>query len=139
MTKNGIVLLISFAALLAAAAAGKLSEENDERVKRSDDFSASHAELTNLAQTVSNQEAEITALKNQLTKLQSSLRKSVGLLTVRIISEGKQAIFVDPRGLTFTWWGCCGLCQKHKPTELAHSFLFCSCVYFCLYGSFNCI
>ena len=27
----------------------------------------------------------------------------------------------------------------HKPTELAHSFLFCSCVYFCLYGPFNCI
>ena len=23
--------------------------------------------------------------------------------------------------------------------ELAHSFLFCSCVYFCLYGPFNCI
>ena len=27
----------------------------------------------------------------------------------------------------------------HKPTERAHSFLFCSCVYFCLYGTFNCI
>ena len=27
-----------------------------------------------------------------------------------------------PRGLTFTWWGCCGLCQRHKPTELAHPF-----------------
>ena len=27
----------------------------------------------------------------------------------------------------------------HKPTELACSFLFCSCVYFCLYGPFNCI
>ena len=27
----------------------------------------------------------------------------------------------------------------HKPTELAHSFLYCSCVYFCLYGPFNCI
>ena len=26
-----------------------------------------------------------------------------------------------------------------KPTALAHSFLFCSCVYFCLYGPFNCI
>ena len=46
-------------------------------------------------------------------------------------------IFNSPRGLTFTWWGCCGLCFWHKPTELAHSFLFCSCAYFCL--SFNCI
>ena len=27
----------------------------------------------------------------------------------------------------------------HKPAELAHSFLFCSCVYFCLCGRFNCI
>ena len=33
--------------------------------------------------------------------------------------------------------GCCGLCFWHKPTELAHSFLFCSFVYFCLSGSFN--
>ena len=45
----------------------------------------------------------------------------------------------SPRGLTFTWWGCWGLCFWHKPTELAHSFLFCSCVYFCLYDPFNCI
>ena len=28
------------------------------------------------------------------------------------------------RGLTFSWWGCYGLCPRHKPTELAHSFLF---------------
>ena len=27
----------------------------------------------------------------------------------------------------------------HKPAELTHSSLFCSCVYFCLYGPFNCI
>ena len=27
----------------------------------------------------------------------------------------------------------------HKPTERAHPFLFYSCVYFCLYGPFNCI
>ena len=44
-----------------------------------------------------------------------------------------------PNGHAFAWWGCCGLCLRHKPTELAHSFLFCSCVCFCLYGPFNCI
>ena len=45
-----------------------------------------------------------------------------------------------PHGLTFTWWGCRGFCFWHdKPTKLAHSFLFCSFVYFCLYGPFNCI
>ena len=27
----------------------------------------------------------------------------------------------------------------HKSTELAHSFLFCSCICLCLYGLFNCI
>ena len=27
----------------------------------------------------------------------------------------------------------------HKPSELAHTFLFCSCVYVCLHGTFNCI
>ena len=27
----------------------------------------------------------------------------------------------------------------HKPAELVHSFLLCSCVYFCLCGPFNCI
>ena len=45
-----------------------------------------------------------------------------------------------PHGLSFTWWGCCCCgCQRHKPTELAHSFLFCSCVFICLYSPFNCI
>ena len=45
----------------------------------------------------------------------------------------------DPHGLTLTWWGCCSLCPWYKPSEFANSFLFCSCVYFCLYGPFNCI
>ena len=27
----------------------------------------------------------------------------------------------------------------HKPTQLAHSFLLCTCVYFCLYDPFHCI
>ena len=27
-----------------------------------------------------------------------------------------------PNGLTFSWWGCYGLCPRQKPTELAHSF-----------------
>ena len=44
-----------------------------------------------------------------------------------------------PRGLTFMWWGCCGLCQKLKATEPAHSFLCLYCVYFCPCDPFNCI
>ena len=46
--------------------------------------------------------------------------------------------YQSPR-LTFTWWGCNGLCLLHELTELAHSFFFCSCVCFCLYCPFNCI
>ena len=46
---------------------------------------------------------------------------------------------VCPRGLTFSWWGCYGSCLRHEPTELAHSFLFCCFVYFCLSGPFKCI
>ena len=46
---------------------------------------------------------------------------------------------MSPHGLTFTWWGCCGLCLWHIPNEIAYSFLFCSCVCFCLYHPFNCI
>ena len=26
--------------------------------------------------------------------------------------------------ITFTWWGCYGLCPRHKPVELAHSFYY---------------
>ena len=44
-----------------------------------------------------------------------------------------------PSGLIFSWWRCYGLCHRHKLTKLAHSFLFCSCVCFCLYDPFNSI
>ena len=46
-------------------------------------------------------------------------------------------VFPSSCGLTFSWWGCYGLCQRHKPSKLAHSFLFCSCISFCHYGPFN--
>ena len=42
-----------------------------------------------------------------------------------------------PRGLTFTWWEGYGVCLWHEPAQLAHSSLFCSCVYLGLYGHFN--
>ena len=35
--------------------------------------------------------------------------------------------------------GDVAVCLWHKPTELARSFIFCSCVCFCLYGPFYCI
>ena len=33
-------------------------------------------------------------------------------------------LLLCPRGLTFTWWGCRGLCQRHTPPELAHSLFY---------------
>ena len=56
-----------------------------------------------------------------------------------LYSTSSSLLVVSPRGLTFTWWGCCGLCFWHESTKLAHSFLFCSCVYFYLSSPFNCI
>ena len=49
------------------------------------------------------------------------------------------ALIECPRGHTLTWWGCCGLCFQHKPTELSSCSLLCSCVYFCLDGPLHCI
>ena len=39
----------------------------------------------------------------------------------------------------FLQWNVPAGSPSHEATELAHSLLFCSCVYFCLYGPFNCI
>ena len=36
--------------------------------------------------------------------------------------EAGSLLSARPHGLTFTWWGCYGLCLRHQPTELAHSF-----------------
>ena len=58
-------------------------------------------------------------------------------LSLLPIFTGCLRLSMSPRGLTC--WGCCGLCFRHKPAELDHSFSFCSCVYFCLYGPFNSI
>ena len=40
-----------------------------------------------------------------------------------------------PRGLTFTWWGC-AVYAFDKPTELAHSFSFCSWVSISVFMAF---
>ena len=109
---------------------------------------------------------------------------SLGCRVLRLQEHSLANAKARSRGLTFTWWGCCGLCLWHrlpasiwlagcqnyystihthtlgfiriflylflilsylylclwhKPTELAHSVLFCSWVCFCLDGPFNCI
>ena len=43
-----------------------------------------------------------------------------------------------PCRLTFTWLGFCGLCERYKSARFVRTFLFCSCVCFCLYGPFSC-
>ena len=62
---------------------------------------------------------------------------SVVLPILKLTGQASLTIFDRPRGLPFTCWVCCGLCFRHKPAELAHSFLFCSCVCFRLWP-FNC-
>ena len=44
-----------------------------------------------------------------------------------------------PAGSPSRGGGFCDLRPWHKPAEFAHSFLFCSCVYFCISCPFNCI
>ena len=46
---------------------------------------------------------------------------------------------LGPRWLTFTWWGCCGMSLTQTDRACPLSFLFCSCVCFCLYGPLSCI
>ena len=61
--------------------------------------------------------------------------------------EGCTPFRLSPCGFIFTCWGCCGLCQRHKPTDLAHSFsysvpLSISVRFFFVlffYGAFDCI
>ena len=76
--------------------------------------------------------------KQDLAVQQYQLRKQVQAVQVYCLLSPLSSC-MGPRGLTFTWWGCCGSCQGHTPTELAYSFLICSCVYFCFNDHFNCI
>ena len=57
-----------------------------------------------------------------------SLKNRSKKLSMKYVLKLKTCPDNRPRRLTFTWWGCCSLCLRHKPTELALSFLFCSCV-----------
>ena len=90
--------------------------------------------------------------KEKLINKTETEARSITLVVNRAISVGNQSFSVSCQvcnrsvsGNAFCWL-CVpagspsrGLCLWHKPTELAHSFLFCSCFYFCLYGPFNCI
>ena len=45
----------------------------------------------------------------------------------------------SPRGLTFTWWGCYGLCSQHKPKEASPLLFILFLCLFLSYGPFTCI
>ena len=64
----------------------------------------------------------------------------VSPLTQTEFPPQKFALLCSPRALTFTWFFVvvCFVFQINQ-TKLAHSSLFRSCVYFRLYGPFNCI
>ena len=83
-------------------------------------FLLNRAELTLRIELLLFMTSWLAKMSNQLS--------DVGIITIPLMG---------PHGLTFAWWGCYSLCQRHKLTKFAHSFLFCSCVYFCRYGPFN--
>ena len=41
----------------------------------------------------------------------------------------------SPHGLTFSWWVCYGLCQRHKLIKFAHFFLYFFILFLCLFLS----
>ena len=59
--------------------------------------------------------------------------------TIRRLPVASYTFYVWLRGLTFTWWGCCGLCFWYKPTELARSFFIVFLCLYLFYGPFDCI
>ena len=72
-----------------------------------------------------------------LPRLSCIMYLHVVVIYIPVFKKNIYIYKTSPRGLTFTCWGCYSLCIWHKQTELAHSFLLCSYVYFCLYGPFN--
>ena len=48
-------------------------------------------------------------------------------------------VVLRPHGLIFSWWGCHGLCLRHKPAELAHSFYSVLMSVSVFMAPFNCI
>ena len=67
------------------------------------------------------------SLRCHISRFSLSLSLSLSLILIHVLAG------LPSRGgdVTVYVW--------HKPTELAHSFLFSSCVYFCLYGYFSSI
>ena len=63
------------------------------------------------------------------TKVSPTLQ-TVSICLFEPLSGALPAYVASPRELTFTWWGCCGLCLWHKPTELSHSFFI---LFLCLF------
>ena len=55
------------------------------------------------------------------------------------MQEIQDTVHGHPRRLAFTWWGCCRSCLWHKPAELVHTFVFCSCVFMALSTVFHSI
>ena len=77
-----------------------------------------------------------TNKQQQQQSWQAGLRGTIQT-EIKLTKRRSPDHYVGPRGLTFTWLGCCCSCFWHKLNELSHSLLFCSCVCFCLYGPLN--
>ena len=70
-----------------------------------------------------------------------SVPKALYVLTTLFLQLFARTVRPGLLALTFTWWGCCGLCPRPKPTDLTDvlfaSSIFMSVFFFFLYGLFN--
>ena len=66
------------------------------------------------------------------------MAENLGIFSNRLVISPLILCFIVPTGSP-SHSGDVTAYVRHKPTELAYSFLFCSCVYFSVYGPFTCI
>ena len=85
----------------------------------------------------------MTALRFHTGESHQTSPASLRGIALKLVALAKSSLDHTAAGVHLTlsglWWECYGLCQRHKPTELTHSFWLCSRVYFSLYGPFNCV
>ena len=72
---------------------------------------------------------EITHIQNSVyvtTELELKQSSTIRPCSRSPLPRGNQRTCTSPdpspHGLTFSWWECYGLCARHKPTKLTHSF-----------------
>ena len=104
-----------------------LSLNSEGRLGTTDDFTTSFPQFSLFSTDHTNNTA-LFPPPNPNVRIKILIRPLVYLQQIQnvrfkiLLITNNTAVFLRPRELTFTWWGCCSLCFWYKPTELAHSF-----------------